>query len=367
MAATWKLINVDLKDGTVLGELPAQSFSYTEVLNADGGFQVTLPLVTTTPSGRLTNDASALQLSETDLAPGQSIVFFERDGVLVWGGIVWGVAGNVGANTLSLEGSGFLSYFRHRTIKVDTTYTGIDQLVIARDLLDDAQAIASGDIRVDTTESQTSGRTRDRTYYGFERRVVAEALEQLANVQDGFDFRFDASYASGAISVEFRTTYPSTGRRTAHVFELGTNVQLLDFRSNGTELANTVEAIGGGDGDDLPIQTAQDPTGLASRPLLEKVLSLSDVIVDATLLEHAKRGVTRGSQPIKTISVLVFPDQIPVLGSYIVGDQVKVRGSYGYIDLEDSWFRITSINVSVADDGAEETRLSLVPLEVFND
>ena len=365
--STWKLIYTNLKTGTVLGELPAQSFSFTETLNADGGFQVTMPLVTTTPSGRLTNDVSALQVTSADLSPGQNGIYFDRDGTLMGGGILWGVAASVANNSLTLSGSGFLSYFRHRTIKVDTTHSAVDQLDIARSFVDVAQAVGGGDIGIQTSETHTSGVTRDRTYLGYERRVVAEVLEQLSQVNNGFDFRFSSSYVAGDITVEFITSFPSSGRRTAFVFELGTNVQLLDFRSNGATLTNHVDAIGGGDGDDLPIQTAQDPTGMATRPLLESVLSLSDVTVEATLLEHAKRAITRGSEPMLQLEVLVFPDQRPVLGSYIVGDLVKVRGSYGYIDLEDAWFRITSINVSVADDGAEESKLSLMPLGVFND
>jgi hypothetical protein len=364
---SWKLIYTDLKSGTILGELPAQSFSFTETLNADGGFQVTMPLVNTTPTGRLTNDASAIQITSAELAPGQTGIYFERGGTLMGGGILWGVSASVAANSLTLSGGGFLSYFRHRTIKVDTVHSAVDQLNIARSFLDVAQAVGGGDIGILTSETSVSGVTRDRTYLGYERRIVAEALEQLSQVQNGFDFRFSSGYVAGAIATEFVTIFPSSGRRTSFVFELGANIQLLDFKSNGSTLTNHVDAIGGGDGEDLPIQTAQDPTGLSSRPLLETVLNLSDVTVEATLLEHAKRAITRGSEPMVQLDVLVFPDQLPVLGSYVIGDLVKVRGSYGYIDLDDSWFRITSINVSVSDDGSEESKLSLIPQGVFND
>jgi len=363
----WTVLYTDLKSGTVLGELPVTSFAYTDVLNSDGSFTVTLPLLSTTPTGRLTNDISAVQITEADVAPAKTALYFQRDGVLFWGGVLWGVAANVGANTLTLVGAGFLSYFRHRTIKVDTVYSAVDQLTIARGLLDDAQAVGGGDVGVKTTETATSGRTRDRTYYGYERRVVADVLEQLANVNDGFDFRFDPGYVAGEIETEFRTMYPSTGRRTEYVFELGTNIQLLGYQSDGTSITNHADAVGGGDGDELPIQTAQDATGLASRPLLESVLSLADVTVPATLLEHAQRAITRGSEPIKTLEVEVFNDQVPVLGSYVIGDQVLVKGSYGYVDLDAAWYRITSIAISVDVTGREITRLSLVPLGVFND
>lgn len=367
MAADWKLLYASLLDpSTVLGELPAEAFSYTEVLNGDGSWSATMPLVTTTPT-RLTNEVTAPQLTETDILEGGTAVYFERDGVVLWGGIVWATNAQVETNTMTLSGAGFFSYFRHRFMRVTTTYTAQDQLVIARDLIDDAQAVANGSIGVLTSETFTSGVTRDRTYQGFERKNVAEALEQLSQVTNGFDFRFHSFRdGSGTITTEFRTTYPATGRRTEYVFELGVNIQLLSYRASGGNLTNTVDAIGAGDGDDLLIQTAQDPTGLASRPLLESVASHPEVSVSNTLLEHAKRAIVRGSAPVREVNVRVFPDEIPTLGSYIIGDQVYVKGSYGFIELG-SWYRITSMAVSVSTDGAEEVSLTLVPLEVFDE
>jgi len=362
---TWRIIYTDLKAGTVLGELPAQSFSFTDALNGDGSFVVTTPLVTTTPTGRLTNDASAIQLNVAELQEGGTAIYFQRDNAVLWGGIVWGVSADVGANLLNIEGMGFLSYFRRRYIRVDTTWSATDQLNIARALIDNAQAVPEGSIGMSTSETQTAGVTRDRTFKGYERKEVAEALVQLASVDNGFDFRFDSFRdGSGDIQTEFRTTYPAQGRRTEIVFELGTNVQLLNYRSHGGSLTNTTDAIGAGDGNDLLVRTAHNPDSLLDRPLLESVLSLSSVSVEATLDEHAARAITRGSSTIKTLSVAVFPDEVPKLGSYVVGDQIKIKGSYGYISLND-FYRITSIGAAVSPDRAEVATLSMTASEVF--
>jgi hypothetical protein len=366
MPATWKVLFTTLNTGAIVGELPAQSFSFSDVLNADGSFRVSMPLVTTTPTGRLVNDVSAVQLSDATLAPGMTGIHFQRDNALMWSGIVWGVQADVESNTLSVSGAGFMSYFKRRLIKVDTTYSSVEQLDIARDLIDDAQALGGGDIQVKTSETTASGTTRDRTYLGYERRVVGEVIEQLANVNDGFDFRFDPGFVSDAIEVEFRTSHKATGRRTNHVLELGTNVQVLGFQSSGTNLTNHVDVLGGGDGDDIPIGTAQDPAGLTSRPLLETVRSEVTVTTTATLVEHAKRLIARGSEPMVELDVAIFSGEIPVLGSYDVGDQLTVRGTYGYISV-DSWYRITSTTVSVADDGSENVKLRLIPIGIFDE
>ena len=361
----WRLIYTDLKAGTVLGELPSQTFGFTETLNSDGSFEITMPLVTTTPTGRVTNDVSALQITDADLAPGETAVYFERDGAVLWGGIVWGVTADVLSNTMTVQGAGFLSYFRRRYIRTTTTHTAADQLNIARAFIDNAQAVSNGSIGILTTDTNTSGRTRNRTYLGFERKNVAEALTQLANVLDGFDFRFHSfRNSSGIIVVEFRVSYPATGRRTETVFELGTNVQILNYTSDGSALTNSVDVIGAGDGDDLKIRTASNPASLAFRPLLESVASFSDVSVDATLDEHAGRIVTRGSNPIETLSLVIYPDAIPNLGSYVIGDQIKIMGDYGYLSMSNFW-RIVSLAVTVSPDGAEEVHIDLVPIGVF--
>jgi len=363
--ATWRVINTDLKTGTVLGELPVQDFSFADVLNSDGNFAVSLPLVTTTPTGRLTNDASAIQITEADLEPGANALYFERDGAILWGGIVWGVKGNVASNALAVSGAGFNSYFRRRYIRLDATHSTVDQLDIARAFIDNAQTVAEGSIGIGTTDSNTSGVTRDITYNAYERKNVADALSQLANVNGGFDYRFHSfRNGSGVITTEFRVSYPATGRTTNFVFELGTNVQLLDFEFSGGALTNTVDAVGAGDGSDMLIRTAQNTASLADKPLLESVLPLADVSAEATLDTHAARAITRGASNIKSLTVAVFGDEIPVLGSYVVGDQVEVRGDYGYISLS-SFYRITSVGVTVGLDGTEQVNLSLVPLDVF--
>lgn len=297
---------------------------------------------------------------------GSRAVYVERDGVVLWGGLLWTAQGSVGANSLSVNGEGFWSYFRRRFIRETLTFSAStdDQMDIARALVDYAQGVAYGDIGLDTSDTNVSGVKRDRTYYGFERKNVAEAVEQLAAVDNGFDFRVDTTNASGSIVSYFRTSYPTTGRVTDHVFEVGSNVEVLDFTLDGTSVVNTVDAVGAGEGEDLLIATATDPSTLLTRPLLEAVLSHTDVREETTLTGHATLRLIRGKAAIQSLKVEVLPGSVPGLGSYVVGDRVRVRGSYGYLDV-DGFFRIVTIGVAVDSTGSERVTLDLVPLEVF--
>lgn len=365
----WVMI-LDGIDGTVVGRIDAADASDATSAFTDMIGTVWTPQgasLTLSDPVQVTVDTSAPQITAADVCEGCHAVFFENNGTVLWGGVVWGVDADVETNRVTISGAGWLSYFRHRYIRSTVTYTATEQLNIARGIIDTAQAVANGDIGVLTSETHTSGVTRDRTYWGYERRNVADVVQQLAAVQNGFDFRFHSFRDSnGDITVEFRTTYPATGRRTAYVLELGSNIQLLGYQSTGAYLANTVDAVGAGDGDDLLIRTAQNPAGLADRPLLETVLSLPEVSVAGTLLEHASRRLGRGSTPATSLAVTVFPDQIPTLGSYVIGDQVYVKGSYGYVVLG-GWYRITSLRVQMDSDGGETVTLLLVPGGLFDE
>jgi len=367
MPGSWKVLYTNLKTGDVLGQLPVESLSYTETLNRDGGFSISMPLVTTTAADKLDNQVSALQITDATLDVGATGIFFQRDQRILWGGLVWTIDADVAANTMNIAGAGLMSYFRHRFITDTTTYTATDQLEMARLLIDKAQAVGGGNIGVSTSDTNTSGVLRDRTYYGYEYKNFAEAITQLAEVQNGFDFYIDSFFDSNnEIASEFRSVYPATGRRTSFVFDIDNNCQALRFTVNGSSLGNAVYAIGAGNGEDMLRSEVTDTSGLAARPKLEKVTSHKNVSVTSTLQTHADRELSRSVQPVKTLGLTVYPDVDPVLGSYIVGDQVYVRGEYGYVTL-DGWYRIVDLTVGVSAGQYETINLSLVQSEVFDE
>lgn len=368
----WRLLYGPLDGtGTILGELPCIGMGYGDVLNGAGRWAATLPLDADPPRlvlpaqgvGPSTPlDAELVLLDRATLAPGRTQVWFERDGVLLASGVVWTAKADPSMNTLELAGEGMHSYFWRRFIRLDTTFTAIDQLEIARTLIEDAQALGNGNIGV-TLDAATTGVLRDRTYLGTERKAVAEAIEQLAAVEGGFDFAYRPAWIAGVPTVRFVTTFPATGRITAEVFELGTNCSLLAYSEDGTSLANVVEAFGSGDGDDAVRTTAINGPLLGPYRQLEAVIAFSDVRELDTLDAHARRRLSRGAGPIRHVMLQTFPDSIPVLGSYEVGDVVTVRASHGWLDISGP-FRIVSIDVNVT--GGEETvKVALAGLEVF--
>jgi len=205
---------------------------------------------------------------------------------------------------------------------------------------------------------------RSRVYLAEERKSIGEAIEQLAAVDQGFDFDFDSAWLAGTITTTFETTYPNSGRSTSYVFELGTNVSIMSISTDGTTLATSVEAIGAGIGDEAVIGRVTDSSLHTDYPLLEVIDNYNDIRKYETLQEHAQRRLNRGSRPIQSVTLNVFSDTIPTLGSYKVGDLVEVRGSYGLI-VVDATFRIMDVNVAIDANGTESITMNLAQKAVF--
>lgn len=357
----WRLLFTTLKDPTnVLGELPYKTASMVETLNDAAESTIVIPL-------RPNKEGAVATITDQNLNAGKTAIYGERDGRVLWGGVVWVATPDVDADTLTLACGGFHSYFRRRKIRIDQTFSSStdDQLDIARALIDYAQAQPGGSIGITTTDSNVSGRKRDRTYRGGEGHHVGVAIDQLAAVDDGFDFRYDSfRNSSGDIETAFRCTYPTLGRSTNHVFELGVNIIKFVAPNDGTMLANQVDGYGSGEGANQVIGTYTDTGALAAYPLLEASVSHLDVTRVDTLVDYARRRVTQGLTPNVAASFTVVADKNPKLGAYEIGDQFNLRAQRGWLDIN-STYRLTSRTIAIADTGGETISLTAQPLAQF--
>lgn len=349
--ASYRFLVGDLLTGVLREEMPFTDIKYSQVLNAPGAFTASIGL-------------RHPKATRANLDPGRTVIYVERDGVLLWGGILWVANPSVENSKIGLAGEGFWSYFRRRFIRTTHTYAATDQFAIAQDLLNYAQGISGGDIGV-AVGAETSGVDRDRTYNSWERKNIGDAIEQLAGVEDGFDFAIDVAYDSGGtITKTFRPSYPQRGRSTAIVFELGTNLRGLSQQINGAAQANLIDVIGAGAGADMLIATVSDASVLATYPLLEDVVSYKDVTETGTLTAHGNAELAARATPVEAVPSISQGGADTGLGSYITGDEVTVRGHDGYVDVDDR-MRITQFEVGVDDQGGETVSVSLQPATDF--
>lgn len=96
----------DLLSNDIISEVPFKGVSFERANRRAGSFSGEIPFVETT---------KGLDLYEATM-PGRTGVYVMRNGVCVWGGIIWSREYSVKDRTLSVEGAEFMSYFYHRTI-----------------------------------------------------------------------------------------------------------------------------------------------------------------------------------------------------------------------------------------------------------
>jgi len=104
--ASYRYFVTDLITNQVIGELPMTGVSYGKALKDAGEFSGTIPVTTQT---------KVLSLYASTM-PGKTGLYVVRNGVCVWGGILWTRSYNVVGKTLDITATEFTSYYHHRRI-----------------------------------------------------------------------------------------------------------------------------------------------------------------------------------------------------------------------------------------------------------
>ena len=355
----YRYLFADLLTDQIVGELPLTGVNFTQQINSIGTFTGHL----------LLSGVNAYGLNvEAATVPGRTAVYVDRDGVLVWGGVLWKRDYRSDTQQLSLTAQEFESYFQKRLTTSTQTFAGVDQFTVAETLVSDAQAVPYGNIGVQVG-SGTSGVLITKTYYGYELKNVYQALQDLSRASSGFDFRIQVSYDGGYNPVKtLMLGYPRIGTvysassTSVPVFEFPAgNVVSYEYPEEGANTANRLYGIGAGSNEGKLIVDVSDAGKFAAGwPLLESTVTYSDY-TDSTLLTNLVTGqVSAVSYPPVTMKIVAPPYVDPVLGSYKVGDDCRVR----IVDDRfptgvDGVYRITALNVAPGEDGPERATLTV--------
>lgn len=337
---TYTYLFCDLRTDVLLAELPLSDVSYSTELNGIGVMRGHIPYA---------DDTLPLD-PEAASTPGRTAVYVDRDGVIVWGGILWTRQPNgAGKDIAAAE---FLSYYQHRYIKTTlSTDPGViadddfvpdgqrlfaDQMYIVWSLMRYAHAQPGGDIGVDINAlaGPATGIVRQVTYPGYERPEIYKAIADMAAAADGIDLGIEVGWTTSANNQaptryrRARAWFPRRGRTAADsglVFAHGGAAgSILDYTwpEDGTALATEVSGLGEGDGDATLQTTAQDTDKITSGwPLLEAVTKYDGVTDTARLQSLTDADLTARSQSQVQPSFTVQADADPPFGSYSVGDE----------------------------------------------
>lgn len=338
---TYTYLFCDLMTDQVIAELPLADVTYSTELNGIGTLTATIPY----------NEETAPLDPEAASTPGRTAIYVDRDGVIVWGGIIWTRQPNSRVSK-QIQAAEFMSYYQRRYIKTtlstDTSailntaivpggqrlYTEQKYLAWALLTYANAQPYGNPRINVDGLTGTPHGVTRAATYYGFERPEIYKAFSELASADDGFDFGVEVGWTAsvnGQPPLRYRRVksyYPRRGRTAAAsglVFVKGgpgSTILEYDWPEDGTATATEVSALGAGTGEAKVSAVAQEPELLdAGWPLLETVTTYDSVIDPAQIKGLAAAELTARSGAQTNPTFVVTADDDPAFGSYSVGDE----------------------------------------------
>jgi hypothetical protein len=371
MATQYRYLFADLITNDILAELPLTNVSFTQTLNTPGSFSGTI----------LGSD-----INETgyDIAgstiPARTAIYVDRDGVLIWGGIIWLRTWDSDSQHFDFQAREFGSYFERRRITDNfmdgdqaLVYENEDQLFIAQDLLTLAQTLAGGDIGV-VVPNNVSGIDVTRVYYAYEFKDVWGAIKDLSNQQDGFDFNIDVAYDTNLEPRKYaQTAYPFRGitfnanNADALVFEFPGNIVAYEWPDDGSVVANKMYGVGPQSNEAKIVAVATAPTNqiTAGYPLLEDTVSYTDQYDPTILYQQTLGEVTAKQVPVVTPKIVIPAYASPVLGSYKTGDECLLRITDDRFPNNGSGFglsqvyRIVAISVQPGEDGPERVTLTL--------
>ncbi|AFU62210.1 minor tail protein [Streptomyces phage TG1] len=343
----FEVIQVEAVTGRVIATLPVTGITYGDTLNAAGSASVGVPLDGVDPD---------------TLGPGRSALVVLRDGEPDWGGIVWTMSADLAGNVLTLNASGWHSYYGSRYLAMTNGYSGKkDQALLLRDWVEWCND--NGGIDTDTSRITTTGRIRARKWDFAEFKNVAQAVEELADEDGGFDFRYE-TYWRDSKRTRIGNRFLKEGRATLTFPTLTHRVDadVTQVAYDGSKMATDAWTFGADLGTGVKPYAAI-PTGLDGTPTLAQVTTYSDLKSSGELLPKAGALAAMSRQAIAVPTLTLYP------GVY---DPAKFQvGAFGTVNVDSGFVRlleefvITERRVAVDVNGTEVVTLSLASKEVF--
>jgi hypothetical protein len=380
----------DLLDARILDTLPYAGVSFGAPLNQPGSWAGGLPLA-----------SQQVQSFDWERAtsPGNTALFVDFAGQLIWGGILWTQPDYSSADpthTLKVGATEFPSYFQQRLQAEDYTSTwaaGADPMLIAQQVIEDALAKGSIMGGITVTLNPAGGEAGPQitpSYPGTSLQTVDSIVSILTQMgyTVGFDYSIDVAYLAGTKTpgLTLNFWYPRKGRTAAQSrLTLLSKDCTFTYPVDATQTANDITETGSGTGTMTPVRASHV---VEDYPLLERTFARSQINDDGTLAQVTASDLFNYVYPVVTPTFTVpvwLPDPVTGLvdpraplqfGTFDRGDDFlfridpvagggnntnpRFRNGYSF-----EW-RINSWQCTVADKGLSQIVLSAgVPPGVF--
>lgn len=285
------------------------------------------------------------------IGAGQNEIRIRRNDRYLWSGRIMDYKSKLSAKERStaIQAVDWFWLLSKRVTGVLSEHSSIDAGAIAWDEINTTQQKTYGDLGITQGTIQTT-QSRDRTY---ERKNIRELIEELTEIINGFDFEITWD--------KVFNVYSQIGVKRQNVFfEYPGNIKELEIETSALKIANKIYATGQGFGDGQLESSYEDTSTQAVYGLNEDVENYPSVTETTTLTQHAQEEVTLRKAPTQIIEAIVDGNVEPTIGSYWIGDRVKVRvKDHPLYDNINAYYQVDEIEVKVDEDDSETIKLVL--------
>jgi hypothetical protein len=366
----YRFLAYNLVTNTAIAELPLSDVAYSQRLNEGGAL-----------TAKLTTDDPAVTFDPIAATqPNVVGIYVERAGTLIDGYIIATRRRTLSTATIEIGGNGFADYYKQRLAPSIAAQTNVDPLPLVRNLFTTIEATGQGlglTIGSETSSSHVSlaaiNWAECRTVMDVVNMIAKAGTPPASTVSVGFDWSIDVAWNGSSPARYLHLWYPSRGRVVGNsqiMFDSDSN--LFDFidAEDGTRQGNNVVCVGQGQGTQgasvpgMLASTASNVSGGGYMQFDRGVTGLKD-ITNKTLLDARAANELRATvNPVEIATAVVNGSMDPPIGSYYVGDNVRVRTSTRRLFPSgiDAYYRIVQIAVKVDNVGRKQVTLTLNPV-----
>ena len=313
MVADVRYLFGDLRTNEIIAEIPCQGVTVSDSLEG-GEFRASFGL-----------DLTGIRNDDTVSAtlPGKSFAVVERNGVPIWGGIVWSRTYQSQAKISQVYCKTMDQYSSKRFIDTDYTFTNVEQRNVFRALFAQMQADPySPQVVLPSTFPTVAPITGSIS--GAELRSYRDVFDQISTADGGFEWRINIGRSSNQYTWTLQIGYPVIGMPwlpSSTVFEYPGSV--LNYWRNDTigGAGTNIYGVGSGEGQDMvQVEVIHQDLLDGGFPRYDQQVTFKSIDNEAALeaVTQVQASIRKAPMPVYTVELKA--DRDPKFGEWVIGD-----------------------------------------------
>jgi hypothetical protein len=359
----------ELFSNRAICDLPLTNVQFNWAVNAAGKFSATVNV------SALARKHEYFEATE----PCKTVIYVIRDGIPIWGGIIWKRTFDSEKRELRIDAETWDSYLVRRIASKDIvvqfeppsfpgrTKFGMEQVEIFRQLWGFMSQTTNSDINVKLGSLVTPVR-RGVSVTGSNYESYYKILhDDIATKYDGFEWFATVGLASNGTDIERRIefAYPRFARsyeETGLVWEYPGNILKYEWIANAEGARNVVFVTGPGSGADQTVVGKKNQESYdQGYPRMDSIEKHPGIAEAGVLSSHAEKYLYAYQPPVNDIQVDPHPTVPQHLGQFFIGDIVRFiikDDMFKYADIKDRDLlgRIIDIAITPNDEGLEQIK-----------